>query len=197
MTRREAFSQSLLRALGITAAVPAKDQRSKLERLLDHYGEDAVGRELAQMVDLKELDRRLGRIRNREHRHADARRRRENNRDIVLYRGPADWGDLAPERWLEVKTKCRHRVAVLRLERDIELAGRTVTAGAKVVIDMRHGLPAMPMCEIVQTYNESTRLHIWGRKELRQSDIAVPAFTFREPASEEELFSIQERLEVG
>jgi hypothetical protein len=200
MTRRRAFADTLLTALGLEAAAPeapAPEHRG-LDWMLDLWGEDRVTAAFLRVGgDMAALRKELRREEKRAMRHAETRRRRERNGDTVLYRGPALWGDLSPDRWREVRNRANRRVAVIASERDLMLGRFPVPAGSRILIDLRHGMPARAMVELVRTQDDRMRLHIWGFKGEIDADRA-PAFALPGTGlpDEDELFAIQDRLEA-
>ena len=199
MTRRRAFADTLLAALGLGATAPANpspDHRG-LDWMLATFGEQAVTDAIVRIgADMTTLRRELRRSEKREMRHTETRRRRKTNRDEILYRGPALWGDLTPDRWREIRNRCNRRVAVIASERDLMLGSHSIPAGSRILIDLRRGMPEAAMCELVRTRDGSTRLHIWGFKgEIDPT--RAPAFVLSGSGlpDEDELFRIQEEME--
>ena len=182
MTRRRAFADTLLAALGLGATAPANpspDHRG-LDWMLATFGEQAVTDAIVRIgADMTTLRRELRRSEKREMRHTETL-----------------WGDLTPDRWREVRNRCNRRVAVIASERDLMLGSHSIPAGSRILIDLRRGMPEAAMCELVRTRDGSTRLHIWGFKgEIDPT--RAPAFVLSGSGlpDEDELFRIQEEME--
>jgi hypothetical protein len=159
MTRRQMFADSLLGALGIApVASEGPGRPDSLEWLMDRYGETTVAQQVATMVDMQELRRRVRATAQRERRQSESRHRREVNEDVVLYRGPALWGDL-DFAGREVQNRYHRRVQVGTTPTNLCLGQHQIPAGSKILVDCRHGMPMQLSAEIVQS-RQGVRLHL-------------------------------------
>jgi hypothetical protein len=150
---------------------------------------------------MTEQDRREYRATTqRERRHIEAARRRDANRDVMLYRGPAEWGDLDRDRFRQVRNRYRRNVASLVLAQNVTLRDHTIPAGSKLVIDMRNGMPDVPCVELIRTCDGSIRLHAWTIKGELDRSRDIPIFRLAGMPTESDqtiLYDIQENMEIN
>lgn len=193
MNRREMFAGALASALGGIVVPPshAGGQSKGLEWMLDTFGEAMVASEIASIIDMEDLRRRLNKRKNKDRRHKITRQRRENNNDTVLYRGPVLWGDLYMEQYRVVRGRAR-KVASGFTRRAMWVGDVYLPSGTKFVMDLRHNI-VTPMVEIILTKDGGYRLHLWNFKGEFWGN---KAFKFDSCVDEEDLFNIQENMEV-
>jgi len=184
MSDRRGFLTGLFgAAAGVAVAVEGEASTWPLERLLDVYGEEAVGTAVGDLLDLRELRRKLAGSRRREYRARKRRDRRERCRDEILWRGllgvttvrsellalPGD-ADYDPEtRRVRHGGRGRPAVRKARLPWDLEIVSYQsglseeylVPAGTRLVMDVRRDLADICTAELVEVVGREHRLHLW------------------------------------
>lgn len=184
MSDRRGFLAGLFgAAAGVAVAADGEASTWPLERLLDVYGEEQVGTAVGELLDLRELRRKLAGSRRRDYRARKRRDRRERCRDAILWQGllavaavrdellalPGD-ADYDPET-RQVRHGGRGRPAVrkTRLPYDLELVSyqsgvpeeHLVPAGTRLVMDVRRELGEICTAELVEVLGREHRLHLW------------------------------------
>ena len=197
INRRQALADSLMGVLGISTAIPDPTEHRGLDWMIDTFGEQAVAEAIARKggLDVSALRKELRQAEKRYKRHVETRRRRERNRDTVLFRGPVSWGCLDPSTHRVVRSRT-HRVAVMSIREDLSLGPDVISAGSRVVIDLRNGIPEHPMCELVETSDGSRRIHLWGfRGEFDPARGRSFATIKNHQPDDDLLYEIQESIE--
>jgi hypothetical protein len=211
---RRSFVGGLLALATGSAATSSQPPCEDVNKLVHWYGEEAVLRHLQLLLDSGEevtfptLKRSLRRERDRENRQAAARKRREEHRDVVLYRGPA-----------YLSSSIRNLIAGLRpvtsgVNRRTLLVGTTpcvthvkhhaIPVGTRILVDGRRDLAEVVVVEYVQCETDRTpfRLHVYAAGSGSISDfcpdhVTIPTLDIGHPVQREDvdhLYEIQEKL---
>lgn len=188
---RRDFLTALFGAASIPAATAAdialsvsRADEALIEKVLYLHGGDAVIRYMIEheTFGLLEVHRVLSRQLRKKYKATAARRRRERNQDVVVFRGPISISDeaaaLVPAGRLVVSRNSGHRVergdTQYGMRIDVQDGeSLSVPAGTAWLVDQRRPLGDVPTAELISCSRRPLRLHIWQPQKRHDSFIAV------------------------
>jgi len=206
MATRRDFVRGIMAALAggesvLDGGEPLTGDAALLGWCLQTFGDEPVCDGIAALLregkfTVRELKRRLQRVKQRERRQAKSSKRRETHGgDEVLYRGPVELVQQFSGRECRsihrravlvgvtdqdytirgIGIPAAHRVPVAYRDDDLQTVTEpapatrdlTIPQDSRVLIDLRRGLADVMACEVVRTADGRTRLHLWRAAQDR------------------------------